>query len=296
MKKFRSLILVLALITFCSDLFSQSTGKKVIAIVPITNTTGRGGNTHAANLTELVISTIVKTRRFKVVDRTNFDAIFSEENLQKGENFIDGEVVAQGKKLGAEYIIAGNLANFSTEKLYTTSSSGGKQFAGYRANISFTLKIINVITGEIIAVEPFNVNSGRSLLIYSKKYNKENEAITAAINNTDKIINLFIDDYFPVYLKIFEISKQKGSKAKEIVITGGSNIGLQEKQDLKIVEVSLVDIGGKTVERKKEIGWVKIISVDDEYFSTCKVTDGDEIIKKKFDSNANIFAISGVDK
>ncbi len=295
MKKIKNLILVLALITFCSDLFSQSTDKKVIAIVPVTNSTTHGGRTHAANLTEFVISTIVKSRRFKVVDRTNFDAIFSEENLQKGENFIDGEVVAQGKKLGAEYIIAGNLANFSTEKLYTTNSDGGKEFAGYKANISFTLKIINVITGEIIAIEPFNAKSGRSLF-YSKKYNNENEAINAAINNTDKIINSFIDDYFPVYLKIFEISKQKGSKAKEIVITGGSNMGLQEKQDLKIIEISLVDIGGKTVKRKKEIGWVKIISVDDEYFSTCKVTNGDELIKKKFDSNANIFAISGEDK
>ncbi|MBE9480622.1 MAG: hypothetical protein IMY69_02880, partial [Bacteroidetes bacterium] len=72
--------------------------------------------------------------------------------------------------------------------------------------------------------------------------------------------------------------------------------GLIEGQILKVVEISKVDIDGQTVERKKEIGWLKISSVNDEHFSTCKVTDGHSLIKEKFDNNANIWVISGKEK
>lgn len=294
--KIKYLLLIILMVFSSEQLLSQSSGKKIIAVVPLTNRADRYGKQHADNLTETILNTVVNTRRFKVVDRTNFDAIFTEENFQKGENFIDGEVVEQGKKMGAEYIIAGSLSNYAISKLYTTDSKGNKKFSGYKGDISFALKIIDVKTGEIIATETFKSNSGKSLLIYSKTFNNKSEAVNAAIQNSEEDIDEFIEKYFPALMKIYEISDAKGSKAKEVVITGGTAKGLIDGQILKVVEISKVDIDGQTVERKKEIGWLKISSVNDEHFSTCKVTDGHSLIKEKFDNNANIWVISGKEK
>lgn len=291
----KSLLAVLIVI-FIGTEFSYASGKKVIAVVPIT-TNNYAYKQFASNLTEIVVTSFVKSRRFIVVDRTNFDQIYTEENMQKGESFINGEVVAQGKKMGASFIIAGNLANVSVSEAYSTSSTGGRTFLGYKARITFSLKIIDVITGEIKETESFTEKSGGissfGVSLTTNAWPTKDEAINKCINVSSKTVSKFVDKYFPAMAKIFEITEQKRGKAKEVTITGGSELGLLKGQSLKVVEVSIVDIGGRTVERKKEIGWLKIESVDDENFSTCKVTKGDELIKQKFDSNVPLWVISG---
>lgn len=286
----------LLLFTILSNTFAQSE-KKVIAVTPISGSLTKGGQAYANSLTEIIIDGIVKSNRFRVVDRSHFDHILTEENLQKGESFIDGLVVEQGKKLGAEYIVTGNLTNASADPRYRKETVNGKQrdvFAGYNAHVSFTLKVMDVRTGEIIASDVFDNRSG-SIWIFDALYGNKEQAISQALKNGRRHVYGFIDKYFPLSMKIFEVAREKRGYAREVVITGGKEKGLKVGQWLKVVHLSRVTLDGKQVERKKPLGWIQVTSVDDENFSTCKVkrTGGDAIFQYYTSSPDNVLVLSG---
>ena len=61
---------------------------------------------------------------------------------------------------------------------------------------------------------------------------------------------------------------------------------------MKIVEIVDMTVGGKKIKRKKEIGEIKSVKVEDENFSICEVRSGGVDIATKFDAKANIQAVS----
>lgn len=285
---------IAAVIIGSTGCFSQC--KKTVAVVPFTSSSYKY-KSYSKTLTESFVNVFVKSGRFNVVDRTNFDAIYSEENLQKGESFISGQVVEQGKKVGAQYIIAGNMASVINEKSYGEDSKGHRKFNGYTGRISFSIKIIDVETGQIAATETFNGKSGGisglGLSLTTNAWPSKERAINKCIEVSEKHIAKFIDKQFPAMAQVFEISEQSRSKAISIVVAGGSDIGFCKGQDLKVIEIKTVEIGGRKLERKKEIGWVKIKNVEDENFSSCKVVRGGEAIKTRMNSNSVLWVISG---
>jgi len=280
-----------ALMTTAS--FGQDAEKKVVAVTPFSSAGTFTARAYANSLTETVINSVVKVNRFKVVDRTSFDAILTEDNLQKGENFMDGLVVEQGKKMGAQYIITGNLKSASAEETYTTDSNGRRTLSGYIGRLSYSIKIIDVVTGEILATELMGNSSGTALWILNISYGTQEEAISKAIQEADRDMQRILDKYFPVTMKIFEITEEKKGVARKLVVTGGSDSGLKIGQDLRVVEVTKVELNGKMVDRNRIVGMLTIASVDDANFSTCKVRKEGKEIYEKFKSGANLMVISG---
>ncbi|MEH0156022.1 CsgG/HfaB family protein [Limibacter armeniacum] len=286
--------LILILLTIGT---SYAQDKEVVAVTPVTSSITRGARAYANSLTEVIVDGIVKSNRFRVVDRSNFDDILSEENLQKGESFIDGLVVEQGKKLGAQYIITGNLSSASADPQYRYEryrNRTRKVLAGYNAHVSFTMKVIDVETGEILGSDVFDNRSG-GYWVFDGLYQSPEAAITAALKNARPHTIRFVDQHFPLDMKIFEIAQQKRGYAKEIVVTGGRNNGLKVGQWLKVVHVSRVNLEGKFVKRSKPLGWAQVVSVDDEYFSTCKVKrdGGDKIFELFHNDPENVRVMSG---
>jgi hypothetical protein len=76
------------------------------------------------------------------------------------------------------------------------------------------------------------------------------------------------------------------------MIAGGTAFGLKKGDRLRVVEILLVDVAGKKLERKKEIGEIKISKVEDENFSICSVGDGGAEINAKFESKAKLIVIT----
>jgi curli biogenesis system outer membrane secretion channel CsgG len=280
--------------------------KKIVAITPFSSAQTISSKAYSSSATEVVVSAFVNSNRFTVVDRTSFDALMTEENLQKGESFIDGIVVEQGKKLGAQYIVTGNLTNASAEPVYTTvadkqiidkqtgkvTTTTRQELSGYRAQVAFSIKILDVETGKILGSGVISNRSG-NMWIFQNVYGSEGEAISMAIKNSQKEVLKFIDKQFPVQMTILEISESTKTKAKKVVVTAGRNAGLSEKQDLKVYEVTQVTINGQVIERNKPIAEIRIISVDDDNFSTCVVRDGGEAIKEAITNKKNIVVMSG---
>ncbi|MDW7695233.1 CsgG/HfaB family protein [Flammeovirgaceae bacterium SG7u.111] len=293
----KNIFFCLLLFSVITPSFSQDTspGKKIIGVTTFGSSEARNASRYSSSITEIVVDAFTSSNRFTVVDRTNFDDIFSEENLQKGESFIEGEVVEQGKKLGAQFIVTGQLINISVSELYEDEEEKDKKLLGYSGKAHFSIKVIEVETGKIIASESLKGNSDKILMIEIPFGSKE-EAIASAIRNSREPIFYFIDEYFPVKAKIFEISKNSKRKVQQVVVTAGKIKGCREGQILKIVETVMVELDGKQIPRNRQVGTLKILSVDDDYFSTCKVLKGKEELMFKLENMESIWVLSGQGK
>jgi hypothetical protein len=76
------------------------------------------------------------------------------------------------------------------------------------------------------------------------------------------------------------------------MIAGGTSFNLKMGDKLKVVEVSIIEVNGKKLERKKDIGELKITKVEDENFSTCSVKSGGIDINSKFEAKAKLLVIT----
>lgn len=260
--------------------------KRILAVVPISVRAAEIPRAFGSALTELVVDGVVKSNRFRVVDRSHFDVLAAEDSLQRDEMFLDGFVVEQGRKLGAEFIVAGNLSAATTEPFYTYTTAFDRRghaykerhFLGYLAQISFSLKILKVETGEIIESEVFTAKSNPLTAMWRVQGSGE-DAIISLLNSMQPAIVSFLNRTFPLQLRVVEISKSKKGYAREIVIGGGSQQGLRPGMYFRIVRKTPVILDGKVVIRQRPLCYAQVSYIEDENFSVCKLqkTGADEV-------------------
>jgi hypothetical protein len=283
-------VLLLLMITMITTLSSLAAQDKIgVGIMPFTYVNGAASEQDVNSIQESVTNAFVKTRRFNIVDRTKMEALRNEKDLQKTEDFIDGKVIQQGVSLGANFLISGHVISASTEML--TSKEGG---VSYKSKLSIDLKVIDVASGEVIASEIINPKGGSSLLGFiGVGAVSEREAMTNAIKDIGDEVDKFVGKNFPISFTIVEIvEKDSRGGASKILIAGGSSFGLKKGDKLVAVEISEVEVNGKKLKRKKEIGELKVSKVEDENFSICSVSSGNVEIFARFVSKMNVQIIT----
>jgi curli biogenesis system outer membrane secretion channel CsgG len=260
--------------------------KVSIGILPFSYTPESANGKDVVSIQEEVTNAFVKTKRFNVVDRTKMNALKQEKELQKTEDFIDGSVVEHGKNVGAQYLISGHVNAILADEHVTTDSKGQRASGGWKAKLSVTLKVIDVTTGEVTnseTIEPKTGSTFSQMTIGSISGPKSAEAaIAKAIKDIQDEVDKFVEKNFPVSCSIVEFQDKK------VLISGGSGIGLKKGMELTVYEVSSVEVNGKNLERKKEVGKLKISKVEDENFSTCDIKSGAKEVKEKFDAKTNL--------
>jgi len=276
--------LLLLLVTFAN---AQSS-KIGVGIMPFTYASGASNSEDANSIQETVTNSFVKTKRFNIVDRSKMDLLKKEKELQKTEDFIDGTVIAQGNALGAEYLISGHVISAQATQMTTES---GKSV--YKAKLAISIKVIDVATGQVITSETIEPKAGNSLLgAIGIGSSSPQLAISKAIQDIQDKIDSFVMRNFPSTFSIVEIqAKDSKGAATQLLVAGGSDSGLEKGDKLKVVEILMMEVNGKKVQRKKEIGELKINKVEDENFSICSVKSGGIDINTKHESKANIQVI-----
>jgi curli biogenesis system outer membrane secretion channel CsgG len=268
-----------------SVFMSAQTQKISIGILPVLNADGRQYKETVA-ITEEVSNAFVKTKRFIMVDRTKMDALKNEKNLQKGEDFIDGNTIEQGKSVGAEFLISNTLNSYTNN--------------GEVCKFTLSLKVIQVATGEIVASEKIEAKGGgiggsiaNAAFGNVVNTNNDEKALRKALKDVTEDIDKFVRKNFPATFAIAEIS-EKDSKggAKTLLISGGSDMGLKKGDKLKIIEISELMVNGKKMTRKKDVAEIKITKVEDGNFCTCSVSSGHADITAKFDAKAPLQVIT----
>jgi curli biogenesis system outer membrane secretion channel CsgG len=282
----KRIILSIALIAFG---FTNAQEKTSIGILPFTYANGVS-NQHIVNsIQETVTNGFVKTKRFNIVDRTKMDALKNEKNIQKSEDFIDGMVVKQGVSLGANFLVSGHIISANAEQMRSDEGT-----ITYKAKLSLNLKVIDVASGQVISSETIEPKSGSTLLgVIGFGDSTSEVSIAKAIKGIEEKVDDFVNRNFPISFLIAEI-QEKDSKggAIKILMAGGSDFGLAKGEKLKVVEMLEVQVGGKKIIRKKEVGELKITKVEDENFSVCSVSSGGIDISTKFDAKAKLQIIT----
>lgn len=287
-KMFHSTIICVGLVFSISQNCSAQE-KTSVGIMHFTYAQGAASSQDVNSIQETVTNAFVKTKRFNIVDRSKMDALKKEKELQKSEDFIDGSVIQQGISLGASFLISGHVIAAQAEQMKADDGT-----LTYKAKLSINLKVIDVSTGQVVTSETIEPKAGNSLMgAIGIGATSSQTAISKAIKGIEDKIDEFVGKNFPQTFSIAEIQEKDGKgNATKILIAGGSEYGLKKGDKLKVVEVVEMEVNGKKLVRKKEIGELKITKVEDENFSICSVSSGGIDINAKFEAKANLQIIT----
>ncbi len=288
----RSILLAITAVCVLHTSFAQD--KMVIGILPFTYVSGAANFQDVNSISEAVVTSFVKTKRFNIVDRSKLDEVTAEKQLQKSADFVDGTVADQGKSMGAQFLISGHVNSASkSEEWKTRTKLDGttERYMAVDAQVSFTCKVIDVSTGQVINSESFK-NEPSLLSLASNK----DEAFNNALKNLGKSIDKWVSKNFPLTFDMVEVQvKDKKGFPSEILVGAGSDSGVAKGDKLAIIEVSSVKVGDVMKTRNKEIGFAKVSKIEDGSFSICTVTDGADILSERMAANA-VIKFKTVDK
>lgn len=220
--------------------------KQKLGFIPYSNpTTAQNSYRQTAyeNLYETATRIFINTQRFEVLDRSKFNIVKLEKNYQKGEDFINSEIVAQGKVLAAEVLAVAKITALSIDK-----ADDGK---GYSAFFTVELKQIDVETTKALnALQlkgEWNDDIGASLLgnkLNPVRAKSAEEAISKAVVKMEAALEKWIKDNFPIKMKIIE----KRDAEKVLIAQGGKDLGLTTRSRMRVAKITKMGDSGDLVE------------------------------------------------
>jgi curli biogenesis system outer membrane secretion channel CsgG len=123
-------------------------------------------------IVDLLVTDLVKDGTYSVIERKALDKILAEQNFSNSDRANPASAAKIGKLLGVDAIIEGSITEFGDETQKRNLGGGGGNWHGFgvggfghsktKANVAITARIINIDTGEILAVADGKGESARS--------------------------------------------------------------------------------------------------------------------------------------
>lgn len=189
------------------------------------------------------------------------------DNIQEGQSY---DMIAQG----------------TVEGLSTTTrfvERNGKRDVEYRADISVTINLVDQNSGEVYNSHNFSINEGSYSWMRSV-----DDAMKNSLSTLRSRISNYYNNAYPSKANIIERGFEKKDKQKEFYIDLGTQANMYKGIHFKVYSVSI--IAGR--EAHKEVGKAKIVSVEGDDISLCKVQSGGKAIKEAFDQGRQLIAIT----
>jgi hypothetical protein len=266
------LIILLCLAIYNSNAQQGEDYRLIVGVAKFTSTNVKQER-FANMVSERVLDVLNQQNRFQVID---LDGTARQEAISKSqENYKSKNWIEANKSISAEYTLTGVLTSIKFIRL-----NAGK---GYKATITYITKIINTESGEIIQNGTATFTSSKSEIKLTPE-----SALQSAIQTTVSSLSQYFSSSFPIKLNLVRIEKEKKGKALDVLLDGGSKIGisLNTKYDTYFIDNSL----GKPL--PKFIGELKITRILSEDFSEAKVTDGGKDIFKYLNDGKKIICKS----
>ncbi|MCR5834750.1 MAG: hypothetical protein K6G55_08910 [Selenomonadaceae bacterium] len=278
-KFFKKFLTVMCAVLIISSMNMCEAAKKVVAVMPFENASGRNDPRIPAVVTEQLTVALHSSGMYTVVERTQMGTILREQGFQN-ITVDPSKAVELGKLSGADYSMIGKITMVVVENNPTANAI--KQIGQifnlgnitgmadpfvnkFKSKVEFEFRLVDNTSGEIITAGMISgVKSGSSVESAFNSACKE-----AAENFTKQLDNLN-----PFRARIAEIS------GADIYIDRGSESGLRPGEKLEVVrESSPIVVNGKIVGMKhQDIGKIKVVEVFSDY-SVCKIDKGKDIRK-----------------
>lgn len=208
---------------------------------------------YRAALTDKIMTRIVKTHRFIVVDRENLNKIIIEQKLQTTSGLVDQSTAIEvGRILGIDRFILGNFTRNSTEHHPAKYSEDGKRTklseAYYTSEIDVTIKLLDVETGAYLEADEAKGHG------YGKN---KSDALSDALDKVAINILMAFEEYFKIEASVTQIDKSN------IYIDAGRNLGVDEGMSFSVYSIDKSESDNFTLGvSDKIIGQFKIISTE----------------------------------
>jgi curli biogenesis system outer membrane secretion channel CsgG len=123
-------------------------------------------------IADLLVTDLVKDGSFSVIERKALDKIMAEQNFSNSNRADPTSAAKIGKLLGVDAILVGSITEFGNETKKTGLGGAGGNWGGFglgglghsnsKANVGIDARLVNVDTGEILAVAEGKGQSSRS--------------------------------------------------------------------------------------------------------------------------------------
>lgn len=193
----------------------------------------------------------------------------------------DGRQVAPNDE--TNIIVDGTINYISITRELKLASNKKDKIPQFYAQIGLTLNMKDAVTSNVINSQVFEVNkSGWSWV------NSNDTAIKNALETLRKKVEKYYNIAFPYTAQVLERGVEKKDKQKELYIDLGAAHGLQVGTHFNVYVIG--SIGGK--ETRKQIGRLKVKSIEGDEVSLCKVSSGGKEIKAAIDAEQKLLIIS----
>lgn len=284
-----SLCLLLAVLVPHADAQEM---KKRVAVLSFADKTDAGyswGGTKTAGdgMSDMLITELVKSDRYTVLERTEINAVLDEQNLGQ-QGVVTAQSAAEvGKMLGAEIVIFGSITEFG----YKERSTGGRTrrfgvgISSTTAVVATDVRMVDATTGEILAAEDVRKEeSKRGLSVDTDKvdFGSQSEFDESLVGEAtreaiDEIVGLIDTNSGNVQWGATVITSQDGN----VFINAGAASGVEVGQTfiVKRAGTKLVDpdTGIELGAVEEQLGTIRVAdnSVGNGKASRCTIVSGD---------------------
>jgi len=123
-------------------------------------------------IADLLVTDLVKDGTFSIIERKALDKLMTEQNFSNSNRADPTSAAKLGKLLGVDAILIGSITEFGNETKKTGLGGAGGNWGGFglgglshsnsKANVGIDARLVNVDTGEILAVAEGKGQSSRS--------------------------------------------------------------------------------------------------------------------------------------
>jgi len=258
------LVILAVVFSFNASRAQDKADKETVAIYPFTTSRDYSYD-FALGVGNAVEAGVLRSNRFKVVERNRFGSIKEEDRFKEANT---SDIVNKAAKLGAKIIVTGHVVGVSRGDLLDFNQRpNGREYV----TISLSFKIIDVASTEIKKSETI---SGRG------EGDNYAEAAQNAYMSIDKLVRANIGDYLPQRFKymstVSTATKKKGEYLDKFKIWGGSDDGLKVGDIIEIYKIAYIvnPNNNKRVEDKQLLGSANIVEINSGSIATCSVIDG----------------------
>lgn len=244
----------------------------------------------ARSLTEALTTSLVATSRFIVLERQALAQVQQEQDLGASGRVNKETAADAGKLMGAQVLITGDITSFNFKR----SSVGGKLTNVFKgvdagvervtATVSIDLRIIDAVTGEIIASVKGDGDAAQQgitadLTRDEKKYDGSVQLTTPLGKASRQAIQNAVAGILANIPKMKWSARVIDFRGGVVYVNAGTGYGMQPGMALEIFDPQPVLVDPETGRNlgapDKLIGEVVIEQVEAQY-STAKVVSGGE--------------------
>ncbi len=284
MSKIFQLVTVLVLLS--STLISQ---EATIAVLEFVNKPKI--KTEYREMLENAFSQAAKNQgRFAVLERADIEKILATREEQKSESYLDAVVAEQGRAIGADYLVIGEIAEGGAldGAVPAMGNAPASRRLGYR--LILNVRVVSTATAEVLfshqqKIEQLKEYSATSTEYKLPTWTTPPELIDYLMGNCRNYAHSIYLETFPPVVQILEV-EASGKKARKVTI--GTSAKLHNRQIIEVFQEEFVEVDGESISRKVKIGELDMMEMQGEKLARCYVKDGSKEILAFFNEGKKL--------